>query len=167
MRESGRITRKVFVWVEGSERERLFGIESTYCWLCWWQCNCLPFLRPGWQCWPHWPSAGPGRGGPLWGMRGTNCPWRHHHETEQHPLLSPNKEIPLDRDTGKGNSRWMVVVVVVEGGVRAAAAEKCDRRQRGPGRISSLTNIWLLNEHIKHLVNVKSQMDTSSTVMLD
>lgn len=95
------------MWVEGREREKLVGIENTYCWLCWWQCNCLPFLRPGWQCWPHWPSAGPGRGGPLRGMRGTNCPWRHHHETEQHPLLSRNKEIPLDRDTGKGgNSQW-------------------------------------------------------------
>lgn len=94
------------MWVEERERERLFGIENTYCWLCWWQCNCLPFLRPGWQCWPHWPSAGPGRGGPLQGRMGTNCPWRHHHETEQHPLLSRNKEIPLDRDTGKGNSQW-------------------------------------------------------------
>lgn len=68
--------------------ECLSGVARTYCWLCWWQCNCLPFLRPGWQCWPHWLSVGPGIGAPWRGMMGTNCPWRHHHETEQHPLVS-------------------------------------------------------------------------------
>lgn len=103
-------TNETRVCVSGREREkeRPVNVQNTYCWLCWWQWNCLPFLRPGWQCWSHWPSVGPGRRGPLWEMKGTNCPWRHHHETEQHPLLSPNKEIPLDRDTGKvGNSQWL------------------------------------------------------------
>lgn len=129
------------VWLEqrlcewrSESRELVSGMENTYCWLCWWQCNCLPFLRPGWQCWPHWPSAGPGRGGPLRGMMGTNCPWRHHHETEQHPLLSRTQGDSIrqetqvrvthsDKSKGLGGGR-------VGEGV-TAAAETCDSRRHG------------------------------------
>lgn len=136
------------VCVSGGERTRLVVVEDTYCWLCWWQCNCLPFLRPGWQCWPHWPSVGPGRGGPLRGMRGTNCPWRHHHETEQHPLLSRDKEIPLDKDTSKGKSqRW-------RGDVGTMVSEDMWNHK------IRLLKLW---EHREHFVSDRSQTSASLT----
>lgn len=76
---------------------------NTYCWLCWKQCNCLPFLRPGWQCWSHWLSGSPWTEGLKWGWTGTRFPWRRHHETEQHLLQSWNREIKiLDQQTEAG-----------------------------------------------------------------